>query len=131
MLRALCERASAGERRLILLEPEQFSHSAERRLCEMGGDTISRSAEVLSFSRLADRVFSRVGGLAEVETDNGGKLLLMSLAIEQIRPKLKMFGNTGSKPEFLLKLLDAVDEFHSFCITPKVMNSCGLRPSGS
>ena len=60
MLRALCERAAAGERRLILLEPEQFSHSAERRLCEMGGDTISRSAEVLSFSRLADRVFSRV-----------------------------------------------------------------------
>lgn len=131
MLRALCERASAGERRLILLEPEQFSHSAERRLCEMGGDTISRSAEVLSFSRLADRVFSRVGGLAEVETDNGGKLLLMSLAIEQIRPKLKMFGNTGSKPEFLLKLLDAVDEFHSFCITPNALRHISEKLSGA
>ena len=34
----------------ILIVPEQFSHEAERMLCEIGGDTISRYAEVLSFT---------------------------------------------------------------------------------
>lgn len=131
MLRSLCERASAGERRLVLLVPEQFSHSAERRLCELGGNAISRRAEVLSFSRLAERVFGKLGGLADVETDNGGKLLLMSLAVEQIRSRLKVFGSTGTKPEFLLKLLDAVDEFHSFRITPNALRTISEKLSGA
>lgn len=53
----------AGNR--ILLVPEQTSHDYERRLCSRAGDTASRYAEVLSFTRLAGRVFARMGGGAE------------------------------------------------------------------
>ena len=49
---------------------------AERALCRMGGDGVSRYAEVLSFSRLANRVFQAAGGLGEQELDGGGRLLL-------------------------------------------------------
>lgn len=40
-----------GER--ILLVPELISHDMERRLCRWAGDTASRYAQVLSFTRLA------------------------------------------------------------------------------
>ena len=84
----LLTRLCAAEGRSILLVPEQFSHAAERKLCQVGGNRISRCAEVLSFSRLASRVFSELGGTAETETDRGGKLLMMSLAVENVQSRL-------------------------------------------
>ena len=52
-----------GER--ILLVPELISHDMERRLCQWAGDTASRYAQVLSFTRLARRVAESVGAAAE------------------------------------------------------------------
>ena len=45
-----------GQGNRILMVPELISHDTERRLCAAAGDTASRYAEVLSFSRLARRV---------------------------------------------------------------------------
>ena len=101
----------------ILLVPEQFSHMAERELCRLGGDSICRYAEVLSFSRLANRVFSAQGGGAQTQTDPAGKLMIMSLAVEQVRSRLKLYGAGGEKPEFLLKIIETLEELQSFCIT--------------
>ena len=39
----------------ILIVPELISHDMERRLCKAAGDTSSRFAEVLSFTRLAKK----------------------------------------------------------------------------
>lgn len=126
LLRALC----AETRHSILLVPEQFSHAAERKLCQLGGNRISRHAEVLSFSRLASRVFSEYGGAAETETDKGGKLLMMSLAVDQVRSRLKIYANCAYKPEFLLKLIDTLDEFRSFCVTAQTLRSVSAKLSG-
>ena len=65
LIGTICRRAQDGMGGQILIVPEQFSHEAERTLCRAGGDTISRYAEVLSFSRLAGRVFSLYGGALE------------------------------------------------------------------
>ena len=67
LLARICENAAHGVAGQILIVPEQYSHETERALCECGGDTISRYDEVLSFTRLASRVFSVCGGLAEPE----------------------------------------------------------------
>ena len=57
----------------ILMVPELISHETERRLCAAGGDTASRYAEVLSFTRLARRVADSMGSAAEECLDNGGR----------------------------------------------------------
>lgn len=118
LLQELCERARRAEAGHILIVPEQFSHMTERLLCEYGGDRIGRYAEVLSFSRLANRVFSEEGGVADTQTDASGRLLMMSLAVEQVRSRLKIYGSSVNKPEFLLHLMDTFDEFRSYCVTP-------------
>ena len=69
LIARICERAEAGVRGQILIVPEQYSHAAERALCAAGGDTISRYAEVLSFTRLASRMFSLYGGVCEEYLD--------------------------------------------------------------
>ena len=45
----------------ILMVPELVSHQTERELCGYAGDTASRFAEVLSFTRLAKRVAQETG----------------------------------------------------------------------
>ena len=114
----------------ILLVPEQFSHMAERELCRIGGDTISRYAEVLSFSRLANRVFSELGGSAQTQTDPAGKLLIMSLAVEQVRSRLKLYGASGEKPAFLLKIIETIEELQSFCISAQNLRDVSVNLSG-
>lgn len=127
MMEAVCRR-DAMQRLLIV--PEQFSHIYEKKLCEAGGKTISRYAEVLSFSRLATRVFSIYGGAADTQTDAGGKLLQMSLAVEQVRSRLKIYGNSAAKPDFLLALSDMLDEFRAFCVSPSLLRKAAQSLSG-
>lgn len=127
LLREICQNRTSGQ---ILLVPEQFSHTFERKLCEFGGDGVNLYAEVLSFSRLAARVFAAVGGSAETQTDASGQLLMMSLAVEQVRSRLKLYGVGAEKPSFLLKLIDTLDELKSDCITPERLTETSKRLSG-
>ena len=102
------------DRRGLLIVPEQNSFDAEWALCSRGGDGICRRAEVLSFTRLATRVFSVTGGVAIPTLDKSGRLIAMAGALELLRPKLKLYGAHVAKPEFLEQLLRIVDEFHAY-----------------
>lgn len=101
-------------RRGVLIVPEQNSFDTEWALCEAGGDAVCQRAEVLSFSRLASRVFSVVGGIAKPTLDKSGRMIAMAGALELLRPKLRLYGTYISRPEFLLQLLKIVDEFHAY-----------------
>lgn len=107
----------SGVEEQILLVPEQFSHSVQEAFCRSEGDRASLMAQVLDFTRLAGEVFSREGGIAELRAGAPGKLLMMALAVEQVRSRLKIYGNSAEKPEFLMQLLYMLDEFRSYCVT--------------
>ena len=78
---ALCAR---DEGRQILLVPELNSHQMERHLAAATGNHGARTAEVLTFSRLADRVFSEVGGLAQQMLTPAGQLLTLQEAARRV-----------------------------------------------
>lgn len=101
----------------ILMVPELISHDAERRLCSAAGDTASRFAEVLSFTRLYRRVCDAVGHGAEACLDNGGRIVAMAAAARQLHSKLKAYAAVETRPEFLSGLIEAVDEFKRCCIS--------------
>lgn len=115
----------------ILLVPELISHDMERRLCAVAGDTASRYAEVLSFTRLARRVSDAVGSAPMDCLDNGGRLVAMAAAARQLHSKLKAYASVQSKPEFLTMLVDAVDEFKRCCISAEDLMAASLRAEGA
>lgn len=108
----------AKNRPQLLVVPEQHSHDSERRLCAVAGNTVSLHAEVLSFTRLASRVFSVAGGLAEPTLDAGGRLLLMDVALRSVSDQLKVYARPSRRPEFLSQLAATVDECKSAAISP-------------
>ncbi len=115
---------------IYLLVPEQYSHAAARALSEFCGDSLSLYGEVVTFLLLADRVFAETGGLSETVMDEGGRLLVMSLAFSSVLPSLKVYGKAAAKTDFLKGLLRAADELKSCCISPEEL-VCAELPEGS
>lgn len=115
----------------ILIVPELISHDTERRLCEAAGDTASRFAEVLTFTRLAKRVSDAVGCGAPECLDNGGRLVAMASATRQLKSKLKAYASVETRPDFLTGLVDAVDEFKRCCISPRDLFAASEKTEGS
>ena len=115
----------------ILMVPELISHEAERRLCTAAGDTASRFAEVLSFTRLAGRVreYTRCG--TESCMDAGGRLVAMAASARQLHSRLKAYAAVETKPEFLTGLIDGVDEFKRCCISSKDLLAASQETEGS
>lgn len=117
--------------RQILLVPEHASHAAEVDLCRVCGDTASRHAEVLSFSRLASRVLSVTGGLAEVTLDAGGKLLTLQKAISELAPVLKVYRRPSRRAAFLQEMLNLLDELRSYEISPEMLTKQAQEIGGA
>lgn len=83
----------------VLLVPEQYSHEAERALCAACGDSLSLYAEVLSFTGLARRVAAETGAGDAPLLDQGGRLLCMALALDQVAPRLRLFGAAARRAQ--------------------------------
>ena len=114
----------------VLLVPELISHDMERRLCAAAGDTASRYAEVMTFTRLARRVSDSVGSAVMECLDNGGRVVAMAAAARQLHGSLKAYASVESKPEFLMDLVNAVDEFKRCCITSEQLRRAADASEG-
>ncbi len=125
--------ADVSEEKLgcIWMVPELISHQTERDLAEAAGDTASRFAEVLSFSRLAKRVSEYCGVSIAECLDCGGRVVAMAAAARQLHSKLKAYAALETKPEFLTDLLDAVDEFKRCCVTPADLMEASRQTEGT
>ena len=131
ILRLIAMDVADGKGNRILIVPELVSHDTERRLCAVAGDTASRYAEVLSFTRLANRVAEVIGCPMEEHLDNGGRVVAMAAAVRQVHNRLKAYASLESRPEFLTSLVDAVDEFKRCCILPKDLMNASKESAGS
>ena len=131
ILKMLAQDVAEEKSNRILMVPELVSHQTERELSDLAGDTASRFAEVLSFSRLAKRVSedSRIPLMDCL--DNGGRVVTMAAVTRQLHSKLKAYASVETKPEFLMSLLDAVDEFKRCCVTSADLMEASRQTEGS
>ena len=111
--------ARRGQCGQVLLVPEHATHEAELDLCRALGDTASRDGEVLSFQSLATRVLAQTGGLAEVTLDNGGKILTMRRALQEVASYLTVFARPSQRPAFLRELVALADELYAYRVAPQ------------
>ena len=130
VLRRIALDVKAKKEHVILLVPELISHDTERRLCEVAGDTASRYAEVLSFTRLLRRVSEQEQKKIPECLDSGGRLVAMASAVQMTSSRLKSYADLETKPEFLTGLVEAVDEFKRCRITAADLTAASESSSG-
>lgn len=113
--------ARRGEGRQILIVPELFSHAFERRLAEATENAAGRTAEVLSFSRLALRVFAETGGLADRSLSAAGRLLTLYEALRRVDAGLGPYRGLGERPAMAREVLGVLDEFQTCAVEPETL----------
>lgn len=102
--------AVADGRNAVVVVPEQFTFEMERALLQTAGPSSCMHVEVLSFSRMAQRVFSLCGGTAGRAIDDCGRVLVMSMAAKQIGDLLHVYHRQAESPAFAKAMVDAVSE---------------------
>ena len=131
VLQMVADNVKSKNEGCILMVPELVSHDTERRICAVAGDTASRYAEVLSFTRLARRASETTGNTALQCLDNGGRVVAMASAARQLHSKLKAYAAVETRPEFLTALVDTIDEFKRCCISSVMLSDASKKASGN
>ena len=101
----LCQLADKNSDRLFLIVPEQYSFESERAMLHLLGAQSSKNVQVMSFTRLADAAFRTYGGIAGKRLEEGGRNVLMSLALEQVSESLPLYGRHAQTPELIQMML--------------------------
>lgn len=114
----------------LLVVPEQASFEMEVRLCRENGNGAGAYGEVLSFTRLENRVLTQTGGAARPVLDEGGRLLVMYAALRAVQANLTVYAMPSQKPEFLSSLLTTMDELKSCCVTGAQLTQVGEDTEG-
>lgn len=106
---------------LILLVPEQFSFQAEKELIRAIGERGILRAQVISFKRMAERIFSEVGGGIRQHMNDAGRSMLIYKIIEENKDKLKVFGRGCKRQGFVTTVSDIITEFKKYDVTPQLL----------
>ena len=93
-----------GKKKYIIT-PEQFSFTAEKELLRNLQSKAAINAEVLTFGRMAHRVASEVGGIANPTLSDSGKSMLIYNILSNQKENLKFLGKSDSNVELILRQL--------------------------
>lgn len=108
--------ANATSGKAVIIVPEQFSFETERGMLSLLGNEKINNVEILSFSRIAERLLSVYGKSDKKTADDGTRAVLMSLAIETLEDKLSAFNRYRKSPALIGNLLDFYREMKKCCI---------------
>ncbi len=124
--------ADPAGKRLILIVPEQFTLEMEKRLASVvsapaPGDRqrglgLRNYAEVLSFRRLAMRVFDETGGAARKRLNPSGKVLLLTRILNAHSRNLKILAGAVRQKGFASVMSSAISEFKRYGVTPEILD---------
>jgi ATP-dependent helicase/nuclease subunit B len=111
-----------SETKVYIIVPEQESVKSEKALLEHFGNTLNRRAEILNFSRLANRVFREAGGITYDFVTNGGKDLLVATLLEDAREELEAFSAVCEDEGFITSLRAELDYLRLNGINAKALS---------
>ena len=110
-----------GENNILLITPEQYNFTAEKRLLRALGEADINKVENSSFSRLSTAAARLYGGNTLPVLSKGGKAVLMKKAINSVKDRLTVFNNKTDSSSFIVSMVSIYDEMSSCDISPDDM----------
>ena len=89
------------ENKILIITPEQFSFTAEKKLMDAIDTQAVLNAEVVTLSRMAYRVINEIGGKTETNLSKCGKAMLIYSILNNNKKELKFLGKTDENVEML------------------------------
>ena len=117
--------------RAVLIVPEQASFNNERALQQLLGQSAAK-AEVLSFSRLAERLLRQLGGRDRQPVTPAAQVFFMSVALDELADLLTVYGRHYRSRGFIEQTLSVVEECKNAGLSPERLATFSQSmPTGS
>ena len=117
MIRRICERAAARpDQQFFVIVPEQATVSMQRALTAAQPSGGILNIDVVSFARLAHRIFEEQGALGRVIVDDVGKNLLLRRVVGTCAPELTCLKASPGKPGTISEIKSILSEFMQYGI---------------
>ncbi len=114
-------------KQFLVIVPEQFTMQTQKDLVMMHPRHGIMNIDVLSFERLAHRVFEEVGGEhRKILEDTGKNLVLRRLAEEQ-KDKLTLLGGNMKKLGYISEVKSLLSEFTQYQVTSEQLEEMMKR----
>lgn len=100
----------------IVVVPEQYTMETQKKLVMLHPNKGILNIDVVSFERLAYKVFEEVGGENRTVIDDTGKNLIIRHVLENCKRQLGFFGNSINKTGFVSELKSVISELLQYDI---------------
>lgn len=104
------------EQNFLVLVPDQFTMQTQKDLVTLHGRGGIMNIDVLSFGRLAHRVFEETGGGDTPVLDDTGKSLVLQKVAAGIKEQLPCLGSFLSRQGYIHEVKSAISEFMQYGI---------------
>lgn len=119
--RIIRESEEHPEKNYIVLVPEQFTMQTQRELVRLHPRKGILSIDVLSFGRLAHRIFEEVGAdRRTVLTETGKNLMLRKVAIQE-KEQLRVLGSRMDRPGYVSEVKSVLSEWMQYEVTEEAL----------
>lgn len=89
------------ENKILIITPEQFSFTAEKKLMDAIDTQAVLNAEVVTLSRMAYRVINEIGGKTKTNLSKCGKAMLIYSILNNNKKELKFLGKTDENVDMI------------------------------
>lgn len=101
---------------IIVVVPEQYTMETQKKLVLMHPRKGILNIDVVSFERLAYKVFEEIGGENRQVLDDTGKNLIIRRVLETRKKQMRYFGNIINKTGFVSELKSVISEMLQYDI---------------
>lgn len=109
------------EQQFLIIVPEQFTMQTQRELVERQKQHAIMNVDVLSFARLAYRVFDDLGKQNVVVLEETGKNLVLRKVAEQKKAELKVLGANMNKMGYVGEVKSLISELMQYNVSPDAL----------
>lgn len=100
----------------LMIVPEQFTLQAQKDIVDMHPSQGTMNIDILSFMRLAYRIFDEVGGGETPVLEDSGKTMVLRKLISRNVKELELFGHDVQKQGFIEELKSLLSEIYQYSI---------------
>lgn len=100
----------------IIVVPEQYTMATQKRIVNMHPNKGIHNIDVVSFERLAYKVFEEVGGQNRPVLDDTGKNLIVRKVLGERKKELGYFGSNINKTGFVAEIKSVISELLQYDI---------------
>ena len=112
---------NTGNNKLILIVPEQYTFDTEKKFLDIVTEKGFLRGQVLSFKRMAHRVFEECGGRTDVKISDSGRNMLIYKLLRENGDNLQYFNRMSKEQGFSSIVSKAITEFKKYNISSEIL----------